>query len=61
VIATAPDPTDSNVSRLTYENVSTHNGECFGRIDSPYRIFVKALLVQASCKFGVPAPTGSKS
>jgi len=40
----APDPIDTNVSRLTYENLHTHNGELFARIDSPYSIFVKGFI-----------------
>ena len=36
VLTGNPDPVDTDVSRLTYENMQTHNGEFFGRIDSPY-------------------------
>jgi len=42
--STSPDPVDTNVSRLTYENMHTHNGEFFGRIDSPYNLFAKGFV-----------------
>src|SRR6202011_1173827 len=29
------------ISRLTYENMDARTGEVFGRIDSPWRVFVK--------------------
>ena len=43
-LATAPDPVDTTVSRLTYENLRTHNGEFFARIDSPYSVFAKGFI-----------------
>jgi hypothetical protein len=43
-VPSAGAPIDSNLSRLTYENMETHNGELFGRLDSPYNLFVKGFL-----------------
>ncbi len=33
--------TAQRVSRLSYDGMTAHTGEIFGRLDSPYRIFVK--------------------
>jgi opacity protein-like surface antigen/outer membrane protease len=44
LFTTDPSPTDTNVSRLTYDNMRTRNGELFGRIDSPYKVFVKGFV-----------------
>lgn len=44
VTATNPDPADTNISRLTYESMHTQNGELFGRINSPYRVFAKGFV-----------------
>jgi hypothetical protein len=44
LFTTTPGPTDTNISRLTYDDMRTRNGELFGRVDSPYKIFVKGLI-----------------
>jgi opacity protein-like surface antigen len=41
-------PSITAVSRLTYADMQTNSGELFGRIDSPWRVFVKG---------SAPAPT----
>src|SRR5262249_13004515 len=37
-------PSNTAVSRLTYSDMQTNSGELFGRIDSPWRIFVKGFI-----------------
>ena len=37
-------PNISAVSRLTYADMQTNSGELFGRIDSPWRVFVKGFV-----------------
>jgi opacity protein-like surface antigen len=37
-------PNLSNVSRLTYSGLQTSSGEFYGRIDSPWRLFVKGYV-----------------
>jgi outer membrane protease len=37
-------PNISAVSRLTYSDMQTNSGELFGRIDSPWRVFVKGFV-----------------
>ena len=34
----------SAVSRLTYADMQTNSGELFGRVDSPWRVFVKGFI-----------------
>ncbi len=34
----------SLISRLTYDHMTTHAGEIFGRIDSPWRVFLKGFV-----------------
>ncbi len=42
--ASAALPAISSVSRLTYSGMQTNSGEVFGRIDSPWRLFVKGYV-----------------
>jgi hypothetical protein len=44
VLESNPDPIDTLVSRLAYENLHTHTGEFFARIDSPYSLFAKGFV-----------------
>jgi len=37
-------PNITAVSRLTYADMQTNSGELFGRIDSPWRVFVKGFI-----------------
>jgi hypothetical protein len=37
-------PSITAVSRLTYADMQTNSGELFGRIDSPWRVFVKGFI-----------------
>jgi opacity protein-like surface antigen len=37
-------PSVTAVSRLTYAGMQTNSGELFGRIDSPWRVFVKGFI-----------------
>src|SRR5215469_15338959 len=40
----ASSKTLSDVSRLTYSNTQTNSGEFFGRIDTPWNVFVKGYV-----------------
>jgi outer membrane protease len=37
-------PSLSDVSRLTYSNMETNSGEFFGRVDTPWNLFVKGYV-----------------
>jgi opacity protein-like surface antigen/outer membrane protease len=45
-------PGITSVSRLTYSDMQTNSGEFFGRIDSPWRLFVKAYVGGGSTSSG---------
>jgi opacity protein-like surface antigen len=44
VFTSANLPSITAVSRLTYADMQTNSGELFGRIDSPWRVFVKGFI-----------------
>ena len=44
LFTTTPLPTISSVSRLTYDDMQTISGEFFGRIETPWNIFVKGFV-----------------
>ena len=44
VFTSAGLPSITSVSRLTYSDMQTNSGELFGRIDSPWRVFVKGFI-----------------
>jgi opacity protein-like surface antigen/outer membrane protease len=44
VFSSAGLPSITNVSRLTYSGMQTNSGEFFGRIDAPWRLFVKGYV-----------------
>jgi outer membrane protease len=37
-------PSLSNVSRLTYDDMQTNSGEFFGRVETPWNLFVKGFI-----------------
>jgi opacity protein-like surface antigen/outer membrane protease len=53
VFTSAGLPSITSVSRLTYADMQTNSGELFGRVDSPWRVFVKGYV-------GTGANTGGK-
>ena len=44
VFTSAGLPSITSVSRLTYSDMQTNSGELFGRIDSPWRVFVEGFI-----------------
>jgi opacity protein-like surface antigen/outer membrane protease len=42
----------SNISRLTYDGIQTNSGEFFGRIDTPWNVFVKGFVGGGTSKSG---------
>jgi opacity protein-like surface antigen len=53
VFTSAGLPSITAVSRLTYSEMQTNSGELFGRVDSPWRVFVKGFI-------GTGANTGGR-
>ena len=41
---TAGLPSTSSISRLTYDNMQTNSGEFFGRVETPWNLFVKGFI-----------------
>jgi opacity protein-like surface antigen/outer membrane protease len=46
-------PSTTAVSRLTYADMQTNSGELFGRIDSPWRVFIKGFIGTGANSGGV--------
>jgi opacity protein-like surface antigen/outer membrane protease len=67
VFTSAGLPGITSVSRLTYADMQTNSGELFGRVDSPWRVFVKGFIGTGANTggqmndedFGIPLPSAT--